>query len=68
MIVVDVRQLPGAPVASPPALTNQAEMPLSGFCDDGTAVGGLPELLGPESLVRPDDPAALAASLRCWDM
>ncbi len=39
VIVVDVRQLPGAPVASPPALTNQAEMPLSGFCDEGSAVG-----------------------------
>ena len=38
-----------------------------------SAVGGLPRTLGrasdghrPGMLVRPDDPAALAAALRCW--
>lgn len=29
----------------------------------GTAVGGIPELLGPEELVRPNDPDALQAAL-----
>jgi hypothetical protein len=51
---VDVRHLPSAPIANPPALTNQPNLVVTGFCGDGTAVG---------VAIDPAEPAGLFDSL-----